>query len=190
MLLVTSSPDFPSSAGGSSPVFVDESGRRHRRARIVGWVVGAIAALYLALFVVSLVASPGVIPLSLPGVGRLLPDGRAPDISGGSGHRHPAQVVETSSPTPEPVPATTATVPPVPSTTSPVPRTTRTVSTPPAPPSPRKTASPTSGPTATPTTKRTGRPTANPTPRGTGKPTGRPTHGGGRPATSPSPTPS
>jgi len=156
------------------PVFVDDTGRRHRRLRWTGWLVGALAAAYVALFAVSIASSPGLLPLSIPGVGRLLPNSSAPDIPvAGHGKQHPAQVV--SSVTPTPTPVATAPVPtPTPAATS----TPRRSARPTAQPTPTRTVgrtnAPSATPTATPTTR--GSPTAHPTPRGSGKPSTRPTH--------------
>ena len=66
------------------PVFVDDTGRRHRVVRIVGWVLGGVTAAYLALLGISLVGSPGLVPLSLPALGRVLPGPAAPLVTGGS----------------------------------------------------------------------------------------------------------
>src|SRR5437763_11703760 len=63
-----------------TPVFVDDTGRRHRNVRLIGWVLGAVMLAYLALLGISLVGSPGVVPLSLPAIGRLLPGPAAPLI--------------------------------------------------------------------------------------------------------------
>jgi hypothetical protein len=65
-----------------SPVFVDDSGRRHRAVRVLGWFVGAVMVGYLGLLGVSLVGSPGLVPLSLPSLGRVLPGPAAPLIAG------------------------------------------------------------------------------------------------------------
>jgi hypothetical protein len=48
-------------------VFVDDSGRRLRRVRMVGWLLGTMAGLYVALMIASVVVPPGVLPGSLPG---------------------------------------------------------------------------------------------------------------------------
>lgn len=62
------------------PVFVDDSGRRHRIVRAFGWAVAVVVVLYLGLLGVSLVGSPDVVPLSLPAIGHLLPGPGAPLI--------------------------------------------------------------------------------------------------------------
>lgn len=65
-------------ASPASPVFVDDSGRRHRIVRAFGWAVAVVVVLYLGLLGVSLVGSPNVLPLSLPAIGHLLPGPGAP----------------------------------------------------------------------------------------------------------------
>src|SRR3954454_8090447 len=70
----------PSPQAAAIPVFVDDTGRRHRLGRLGGWVVGGVTVAYLALLGISLVGSPGLLPLSLPAIGRILPDGSAPQI--------------------------------------------------------------------------------------------------------------
>jgi len=169
------------------PVFVDDSGRRHQRLRVAGWVVAVLAAAYLALFAISLVASPDVLPLSLPGVGRLLPDAGAPRINGAGHHKQrPDEVLSTRSPTPTPTPSPASTAPVGTPTVSPSPEPSS--ARPTGPPTTRPTVAPSTPPgrtrtpvaTATPT-KRRGSPTAHPTSRGTGKPTARPTRSPGGP---------
>src|SRR5438067_12879941 len=89
-----------------APVFVDDSGRRHRVVRAIGWVLGAVVAGYLGLLGVSLVGSPGFVPLSLPALGRILPGPAAPQIAGASDAGHnPGDLVSPAAATP---PATTA----------------------------------------------------------------------------------
>ena len=70
----------PCPQAAQTPVFVDDTGRRHRLVRLVGWVVGGLTLAYLALLGVSLIGSPGLVPLSLPAIGRVLPDPSAPQI--------------------------------------------------------------------------------------------------------------
>src|SRR3954453_22913653 len=70
----------PSPQAAPIPVFVDDTGRRQRLVRLVGWVVGGVTVAYLALLGISLVGSPGLLPLSLPAIGRILPEGSAPEI--------------------------------------------------------------------------------------------------------------
>lgn len=171
------------------PVFVDETGRRRRVVRAVGFVVAALTGLFLALVGVSLVASPGLLPLHLPGVGPLLPNAAAPKIAVGTDHRKPAgqlvgpgTAVASPTATPGGVPVPTAT--PAAGASSRSTPATRGTGSPTARPTPRRTGSPTAtptprrtgSPTARPTTRSTGSPTAHPTRRGTGKPTAHPTH--------------
>jgi hypothetical protein len=177
--------------GLSSPVFVDPSGRRQRVLRRLGWVLATLIALYLAVMVVSLVASPSLLRLSLPGLGTLFPGSDAPRLSDGESHlRSPGQALSATSPrlparsgpggggaAPGASPSATGVghlknTP----TAGPTPRPSPSVSRTPSPtPSPTVTPSPTPQVT-TPPPKRHGKPTAHPTPHGTGKPTAKPTH--------------
>src|SRR3954447_5819835 len=70
------------------PVFVDDTGRRHRVVRVVGWVGGGLTLAYLALLGVSLVGSPGLVPLSLPTIGSVLPGPSAPQIADATKVKH------------------------------------------------------------------------------------------------------
>src|SRR3954452_12145978 len=70
----------PSPQAAPTPVFVDDTGRRHRLVRLIGWTAGGLTLAYLALLGVSLIGSPGLVPLSLPAIGRVLPDSSAPHI--------------------------------------------------------------------------------------------------------------
>src|SRR6478735_1000477 len=51
----------------TKPIFFDASGRRAARIKVVAWVVGLTAAVILTGFVTSLVLSPPVAGLNLPG---------------------------------------------------------------------------------------------------------------------------
>src|ERR1700761_9437612 len=51
----------------NKPIFFDASGRRAARIKVVGWVVGLAALVILAGFITSLVLSPPVTGLNLPG---------------------------------------------------------------------------------------------------------------------------
>src|SRR6201996_2274941 len=51
----------------NKPIFFDASGRRAARIKVVAWVVGLAALVILAGFVTSLVLSPPVTGLDLPG---------------------------------------------------------------------------------------------------------------------------
>src|SRR3954447_12923242 len=70
----------PSPQAAPTPVFVDDTGRRHRLVRLIGWTVGGLTLTYLGLLGVSPIGSPGLVPLSLPAIGRVLPDSSAPHI--------------------------------------------------------------------------------------------------------------
>jgi len=69
-------------APGGTPVFLDASGRRHRAVRVAGWVLAGLMIGYLVMLGISLAASPGFLPLSVPGV-KLLPNASAPAIPHG-----------------------------------------------------------------------------------------------------------
>lgn len=47
-----------------TPVFVDDTGRRHRLVRGVGWLVGSLVMAYLALLAVTLSGGPQIVPLA------------------------------------------------------------------------------------------------------------------------------
>ena len=166
-----------------APVFVDDSGRRHRTVRVVGWVLGAVVAGYLALLGISLVGSPGLVPLSLPALGRILPGPAAAQVAGAPAGGHDPGALVSRAATRQPVsaatPAAAASVAPSHGAVT----TRRT-----AGPAPRPSQSPTAAPTPTRT------PQGNPSPAGSA----RPTHGPSahpspkntkRTVSSPSPTP-
>ena len=160
----------PSAGDARFPVFVDDTGKRRRWLGAAGWSIGILAAAYIALFTVSLLGSPGLIPLSIPGIGRLVPSSGAPDIGvAGHGRQQPGDVLATSSPSPTPA-AVVPVVTPTPT------RATTPTATRRAGPSPTATAQPrrrpTAGPTVTPTTRGS---SSHPTPRSTRKPTAHPT---------------
>ncbi len=52
---------------GSKPIFFDASGRRAARIKVIAWVVGIAAVVILTGFVTSLLLSPPVSGLDLPG---------------------------------------------------------------------------------------------------------------------------
>ena len=164
----------PAAGDARFPVFVDDTGRRRRWLRALGWLIGGIAAAYVALFAISLVGSPGLLPLSIPGVGRLLPSSGAPDIdSAGHGRQRPSELVATRSPSPTPTPAVTGGPGLGPAST---PRPTRAAGPSPtasASPGQRPTSRPSGRPTVTPTAR--GSSSAHPSPRSTRKPTAHPT---------------
>jgi hypothetical protein len=60
-------------APGGTPVFVDDSGRRRRRARRLGRLLGLLCLGYLALVGTSVARAPWLSRILLPGVAELLP---------------------------------------------------------------------------------------------------------------------
>ncbi len=57
-----------SATGAAGPVFVDESGRRSRKLRRIGWVLGAACACYAVLLVGTLLGGNSSAPwLGIPG---------------------------------------------------------------------------------------------------------------------------
>ncbi len=62
-----------------TPVFLDASGRRHRRVRTTGWVLAVVVLGYMVLLGISLSASPGFLPFSFGGA-KILPNAAAPKI--------------------------------------------------------------------------------------------------------------
>lgn len=57
----------------TTAIFVDETGRKWRRARRAGWAVAAFVGLYFVLLVAGVARAPWVPHLALPGVGNVLP---------------------------------------------------------------------------------------------------------------------
>lgn len=163
--------------GASTPIFVDDSGRRRLFVRVLGWLVGGLVTAYLGLLGVSLVGGPGVVPLALPAIGHLLPGPAAALLAPTSDthHRTPGDVLATTSATPAPVAdsngsASGATRAPSATTTAPTPRST-------------------SRPRATPTASPSARPTASATPasRSTNSPNPHSSTARGHQRTSPTP---
>lgn len=159
------------------PVFIDETGRRRRVVRLAGVTAAILTGLYVTLVGISLIASPGILSLRVPGLGSLLPNASAPTIAGGADPGKPAGQLlgprgrrSTGPGTGPQSPGPFGTSPFAPGQ-SPTPTVT-------AHPTPRVTQSAIAHGTGSPspTPKRTGSPTAHPTPRGTGKPTAHPTH--------------
>ena len=172
----------PTPDAAPSPVFVDDSGRRHRFVRVVGWCLGILMLAYLALLGISLVGSPGLVPLSLPAIGRLLPGPAAPLVGGPSqGHRPGELVAPSAAPTNGTGGSSGGSVVTTPATPAPHP-----TSHPGVTATPRPTAS------ATVTQRPQATPTAHGTPRATHSPSAQPTkspHGSPRNVkASPTPT--
>ena len=145
-----------------APVFVDDTGRRHRAVKVVGWLVAVVVVGYLALLGISLVGSPGLVPLSLPALGRILPGPAAAPlepVTRGEHRREP--LLPPATPTAS-VPAAPYVVAAVPSANA---RTTTRRTT--------ATAHPSLSPTPTPTATHT--PQANPSPNGSTRPSHGPT---------------
>jgi len=63
----------PGAAALGTPVFVDDSGRRRRRARRWGRLLGLLCLAYLALVGASFARAPWLSRILLPGVAELLP---------------------------------------------------------------------------------------------------------------------
>lgn len=190
------------------PVFVDDTGRRHRAVRVAGYLLAVVTLGYLALMALSLIGSPDVAPLSLPGLGRLFPGPIAPSIVVSGRARAPGDVVANVTPPTQgpraldgtatgtgtgtlgsslvPSPAALPTLAPQPGApSSATSGTSASAST--APAAPVQTVPPTTASTspvnAAPSHP-VSSPTAQPTPRGTGSPTSRPTaHSRSQPAT-------
>jgi hypothetical protein len=58
------------------PVFVDDSGRRHRWARLAAFGAGTVVVVYLAVVALTFVGAPGLRGLEMPGLGEFaLPAG-------------------------------------------------------------------------------------------------------------------
>lgn len=150
-----------------TPVFVDDTGRRHRAVRVLGWFLGVVMVAYLALLGVSLVGSPGLVPLSLPALGRILPGPAAAAIEpAAAGHTSHDPAAGLPTPAISRLPATT-TGRAVTTTDAATPRPTLTTR-----PRPAATPQPTAAATSTPAA--THPPSANPSPHGTARPTQRP----------------
>lgn len=142
------------SGGPASPVFVDPSGRRHRRVVRGAWLLAGLGAAYIGLVVVSLLLPPSVSRLSVPGLGPVLPGPAAAPLAAAEGEDDGPEVLLARSPSPRPggsrsprptpsaagAPAPTG----LPSLTPSVPPTTR------PSPAPRPTRASTAAPTAPP----------------------------------------
>lgn len=167
-----------------TPVFVDDSGRRHRFVRGFGWALAAVVTVYLALLGVSLVGSPGLVPLSLPAVGKVLPGPAAPLVSDGSGSgRSAGELVPTAATPGARIPAGPATA----VVTAAVPLVARrqshsrtgTGATTTSAPTPRSTPTATPAPTHTSQGKGTPQASPRPTHSSTAHPTPHSTHAAG-----------
>ncbi|HZT65211.1 MAG TPA: hypothetical protein VFA11_05430 [Acidimicrobiales bacterium] len=101
------------------PVFVDETGRRRRRAARAGRTLAVLIVAYLVLLGISFARPPWAPRLSLPGVGTVLgPAGQhRPPSLGPSAKVSPLPNLNPAAPAP-PAPAPA----PAPSTTAPRPR--------------------------------------------------------------------
>jgi len=159
----TPCPQAAQTPATQTPVFVDDTGRRHRVVRVVGWVIGGLTLAYLALLGVSLVGSPGLVPLSLPAIGSVLPGPSAPQIADATKVTHdPGELVPGDPRTTSLVGASGVTAPSTgsqaPTAAAPAPAPTRT----------RTTTTTRPAPTPTPTAART--PQGNPSPAGTPRP--------------------
>lgn len=165
------------SLASEGPVFVDPSGRRARWLVRAAWALGSLMAVYTALVIASLVVPAGVLPLSLPGIGRLLPGPAAPQLAAARrAHHAPRHVLTAASPSADATATATAaaggspraavTQPPRVTPTTTATARTRTL------PSTAATAAPSAAgaPTAQPTTTHAahGRATSHPTPQPTG----------------------
>ena len=185
----------PSPQAAPAPVFVDDTGRRHRIVRLIGWVAGGLTLAYLALLGVSLIGSPGLVPLSLPAIGRVLPGPSAPQIgtalkygAGGGAPLSPAEPAASAGHTRTVAAGTGASLP----------RGSAAGPRPAAAPTPRRTPSATPTPSAaTPTHTPQGNPSPAGTPRNSHSPAAhrspKNTHGSphnvkGSPTPTPSPT--
>src|SRR4051794_28815198 len=156
----------PSPQAAPTPVFVDDTGRRHRLVRLVGWVVGGVTVAYLALLGISLVGSPGLLPLSLPAIGRILPDGSAPQIGTAVKFGHGGRELRPAGQAVDPVGVDAGATG---TTTGPGAQLVRQAAPrPSSTPAPRRTPSPTPSSAAT---SPTHTPQGNPSPAGTARPT-------------------
>ena len=156
-------------------VFVDPSGRRHRLVARACWALGALVAAYVALVLASLVASPALGRLEVPGLGPVLPGPAAAPLGAAQGRsEQPARLlVPSPSASPSASPALGARPTPAPS------RTRAALATPATSP----TGTPTAAPTRTP-----GQPTAVATRRPTTAPTAPPGQASRTPKPRPTPT--
>lgn len=97
--------------GHARAVFVDPTGRRHRRVARTAWVLAALGVAYVALVVVSLLLPPSLARLTVPGLGQVLPGPAAAPLGQAEGEaegpdvlleRSPSAAPGRQSPTPRP----------------------------------------------------------------------------------------
>lgn len=86
------------------PVFVDRSGRRDRRVRVVSWVLATLAGVYAVVVGLSVVLAPGS-PVGVLPFGEIL-------LPGGSPQEPAAQAVPAATTSPAPATPTTTARPP------------------------------------------------------------------------------
>jgi hypothetical protein len=174
------------------PVFVDPSGRRHRRVVRTAWLLAGLGAAYVALVVVSLLLPPSLSRLTVPGLGPVLPGPAAAPLGRDEGEQERPEVLLERSPSPAgPAPSPRPTA-----FRSPSPRPTAAPASPPAAgttatPAPVPGSTPAQTPTPAPAPA-TGAPTAAPEPRATAAPSEPPGHSQapGQASRSPQPRPS
>lgn len=152
--------------GHPRAVFVDPTGRRHRRVARVAWLLAGLGTAYVALVVVSLLLPPSLSRLSVPGLGPVLPGPAAAPLGQAEGEDEGPDVLLARSPSPAPARPTT------------LPRPSRSASPAAGSPLPPETTAPTAAPATTAPMPAPAPATARPTQAATG-----------RPATAPSPAP-
>lgn len=83
MAPLSEAPTSPTSAPAPGPVFVDATGRRLRRAQLVGRIALGLVAGYVALVVAALLGAPNVAAPFLPQPAQPSSDAHAPGASAG-----------------------------------------------------------------------------------------------------------
>jgi hypothetical protein len=119
------------------PVFVDPSGRRHRRVVRTAWLLAGLGAAYVGLVVVSLLLPPSLSRLTVPGLGPVLPGPAAAPLGRDEGEQERVVPAATPAPVPGSTPAQTPTPTPAPAPSTGAPT---------AAPEPRATAAPSEPP--------------------------------------------
>lgn len=143
--------------GHARAVFVDPTGRRHRRVVRSAWGLAGLGAASVAVVVVSLLLPPSVSRLSVPGLGPVLPGPAAAPLGKAEGEAAGPDVLLARSPSPAPPAVTPRPARSVRTTGSPMPGSTSTR----MPTTGPATTAPTQAPTtAGPTVAATGRPTS------------------------------